>query len=368
MKKIGIITIPDYNNYGNRLQNFAVKAFFSEMGFSVDTLELNDTEFPQFKIRKIKLFLKKFKIRPFIYLFEFINGKTEKVKRYKKFEKFTEKHLNVKYHPNGSVKARKKISEEYDYIVLGSDQIWHPTVNTTPGLFFADFVEPRKVLFFSPSFGIEKLPDEYGALVKRGLSNKENLTVREISGRKIIWELLGKEATVLPDPTLCIGADVWKELSVPLKEKNQEPYVLKYFLGSESDVYTDEISRICNERAANLYDLSNKGGCGGYATGPSEFLGSILDAEYVVTDSFHAVVFCIIFKRPFTVFSRLNAQGESEGLDSRIDVLLENFDIGNRKFSPTVENDVGDIDSSNFQGVLELMRKETTDYFKKVID
>ncbi len=368
MKKIGIITIPDYNNYGNRLQNFAVKTFFSEMGYKVDTLELNDTEFPQYQARKIKLLLKKFKLRPLIYLAQFANGKTEKVKRYKKFERFTEKHLNVKHHPNGRFRALQKIAGEYDYIVLGSDQIWHPTVNTTPNLFFASFVDPKKVLFFSPSFGVEKLPDEYAKRVKQGLSNKENLTVREISGQKIIRELLGKDAKVLPDPTLCIRADIWKELAEPLTYTKGEPYVLEYFLGSESKDYKEEIERICREYGANPFVLAKEGNKSGYATGPREFLGGILNAESVVTDSFHAVVFCIMFQKPFTVFSRLNEKGENEGLDSRIDVLLENFGIETCKYCSHNKGKKEKIDSSKFQGVLDSMRNKATEHFKNTIE
>ena len=230
MKKIGIITVPDYDNYGNRLQNFAVKEFFSQMGYAVDTLELNDVEFSKYRIRKIKLSLKKFRLRPIVYMFEFLNGKSAKVSRYRKFECFTEKHLNVKYYPNGKQKKLKKISDKYDYIVLGSDQIWHPTVMTTPNLFFATFAEPEKVLFFAPSFGLDSLSDVYAQKVRSGLLNKNNITVREDSGRKIINELVGKEATVLPDPTLCISVDSWKKLTFQFNYSQNKPYILEYLL------------------------------------------------------------------------------------------------------------------------------------------
>ena len=59
MRKIGIITIPDYNNYGNRLQNYAVKNFFEKKGYYVETLEMNDPDFQKYKARKQKLQLKK---------------------------------------------------------------------------------------------------------------------------------------------------------------------------------------------------------------------------------------------------------------------------------------------------------------------
>ena len=136
MKRIGIITIPDYNNYGNRLQNYAVKCYFEEHGFLVNTLELNDELFDKKKERKYKLLLKKFHLFFVLYAFEVLKGGVSKARRYMCFEKFTQKYLAVKYSPNWDASINKKIAEGYDYIVLGSDQIWHPHVNSTPTLFF----------------------------------------------------------------------------------------------------------------------------------------------------------------------------------------------------------------------------------------
>ncbi len=303
----------------------------------------------------------------FKYLFEFLNGRLKKVKRYKKFEAFTNKHLNVKYHPNGDMVLLQKIAEDYDYIVLGSDQIWHPTVNTTPNLFFASFADPKKVIFFSPSFGIQELSPEYMSLVKEHLSNKENITIREVSGQKLIYELTGKDATVLPDPTLCVGSEVWKGVSVKPKAVGKKPYILKYFLGSESNDYKAEFDRICDSYNCDIFEIAKPDVAEGYTTGPQEFLGSILNAEYVITDSFHAVVFCIMFQKPFTVFSRLNKNGENEGLDSRVDTLLQNFNIESRKFSPDGTNEIGDINSSDFAKVLDSLRGTAIDFFKNIL-
>ena len=367
MKKIGIITVPDYNNYGNRLQNFAVKEFFSKLGYTLDTLELNDIEFGQYKKRYIKLFMKKFKLRLLVHMFEFINGGLKKVKRYKKFEVFTQKYLGAKYYPDGRIKALKKIADQYDYIVLGSDQIWHPTVMTTPNLFFATFADPNKVLFFSPSFGVDRLNGEYAEKIKVLLGNKKNITVREPSGQKIIFEILGKDATVLPDPTLCVSPATWKELALPTYGAQDKPYVLKYFLGNESESYKEEFSRISDHCKADIFELAEKSNKAGYTTGPREFLGAIMNAEYVVTDSFHAAVFCIIFNKPFTVFSRLNSRNEKEGLDSRIDDLLERFGVQSRKFSQSGENEIGEIDSSDFQEIMDTIQNNTYDYFEKIM-
>lgn len=362
MKKIGIITIPDYNNYGNRLQNYAVRKFFLDLGYEVDTLELNDLEFPQYKARRIKLLLKKWKLKHVVYFFEFIKNSTQKVKRYSKFDKFTQKYLNVKYYPNGDARHLKKIAAQYDYIVLGSDQIWHPTVNTTPNLFFATFAPSEKVLFFAPSFGLQELPETYAAQVKKHLADKNNLTVREESGRQIIQQIVGKDAKVLPDPTMCLPADDWIEIAASPQEEQR--YILKYFLGTANDDYLHAIDKIKNEYQLPVWDMANADNPSGYITGPEDFLGRIWKADYVLTDSFHAVVFCILLKKPFTLFSRLNSQGQNEGIDSRVDMLLDKFGLTDRKYPSN--NTAREIHWEPITELLNKERREVVDFFSNL--
>ena len=100
MKKIGIITIPDYNNYGNRLQNYAVKRFFEKKNFIVETLEMNDKDFAQYKARRFKLSLKKYKLWALVFMYEYLRGGKQKAQRYEKFQIFTKKYLNPRYLPS----------------------------------------------------------------------------------------------------------------------------------------------------------------------------------------------------------------------------------------------------------------------------
>ena len=364
MKKIGIITIPDYNNYGNRLQNYAARKFFQDLGCEVDTLELNDLDFPQYKARRIKLFLKKWKLKPLVYFFELLKNSKKKVKRYIKFEKFTKKYLNVKYHPDGSMQNLKRIATQYDYFVLGSDQIWHPTVNTTPNLFFATFAPSEKVLFFAPSFGLQELPETYAAQVKKHLADKNNLTVREESGRRIIQKITGKDAKVLPDPTMCLVADDWIKIAACPREGKR--YILKYFLGGMNDDYLRAINKVKDEYRLPVWDIANADNTDGYITGPEDFLGCIWKADYVLTDSFHAVVFCLLFKKSFSFFSRLNEQGKNEGIDSRVDMLLDKFGLTNRKYPAQATKT-----PINWELISEILNKEqqeVRDYFSTLMD
>lgn len=332
MRKIGIITIPDYNNYGNRLQNYAVKKYFENKGFKVETLEMNDKSFRQKKARKIKLYLKKYHLTFLIFFFESFNNGINSALRYLKFEKFTHKYLNVRYIPQWEDSMMTKIGNEYSYIVLGSDQIWHPYVNTTPNLFFGLFISPQKRLFFAPSFGVESLSKEYSDLVLKCLKGVEKISVREESGKKILKALTDANVTVLCDPTLLLAQNEWNKIAIKPKGI-PEKYILCYFLGHINQKYTKASERIEKELESICYHMANKNNADSFITGPSEFIYAIKNAQFVITDSFHAVAFSLIFKKPFLVCSRLNDNGRSEGIDSRIDLLLDMFDMKYRKYS-----------------------------------
>lgn len=365
MRKVGIITIPDYNNYGNRLQNYAVKKYFENKGFKVETLEMNDKSFEQRNARKIKLYLKKYHLTFLTFLFEAFSKGINNAFRYLKFEKFTRKHLNVKYIPQWEDNVVEKIGNEYSYIVLGSDQIWHPYVNTTPNLFFGLFVNPRKRLFFAPSFGVESLSREYSNLVQKSLEGVENISVREKAGKNILEKLTNADVTVLCDPTLLLPQNEWSKIAIKPK-KIPKKYILSYFLGHVSQKYTEASEKIEKELGSECYRIANKSDRNSFITGPSEFIYAIKNAQFVITDSFHAVAFSLIFKKPFLVCSRLNDKGESEGLDSRIDLLLGMFGMEHRKYSEDLNYDdlMNPID--NIDGIFNEQRHKAKKYFDKI--
>lgn len=365
MKKIGIITIPDYNNYGNRLQNYAVKKFFENKGFEVETLEMNDPLFSKYKARRFKLLIKKIKLIPISFLFEVVHSGISRARRYLKFEMFTQKYLNVRYFPTYNEGNYKKACENYQYIVLGSDQIWHPRVNNTPNLFFALFVPVEKRLFFSPSFGVEVLEDDYAQLVKANLIGIKKISVREDAGKKILQQLTTAEISVLCDPTLCMSKSEWIALiNKPVNIPNN--YILSYFLGPLNNQYEKVRDRIQKELKCDIYSIADKSDRKSYETGPSEFLYSILHSRFVITDSFHAVVFSIIFGKPFLVCSRLLADGTYAGLDSRIDILLKSFGLENHKLKPDI--DIQTLLSVEYDcaDILQQLKTDVEYYFSNI--
>lgn len=137
-------------------------------------------------------------------------------------------------------------------------------------------------------------------------------------------------------------------------------------MGHVSQKYTEASEKIEKELGSECYRIANKSDRDSFITGPSEFIYAIKNAQFVITDSFHAVAFSLIFKKPFLVCSRLNDKGESEGLDSRIDLLLGMFGMEHRKYSEDLNYDdlMNPID--NIDGIFDEQRHKAKKYFDKI--
>ena len=111
MRKIGIITVNDNDNYGNRLQNYAVQFILEKNNMKSITLKNNSTlnSRNNFILRIIKFVLKKKKI--------------SQIDRYKKFIKFNKNIIFSKRY----ITPFSRLDNEYDYFITGSDQVWNPT-------------------------------------------------------------------------------------------------------------------------------------------------------------------------------------------------------------------------------------------------
>lgn len=324
MKRIGVITIPDYENYGNRLQNYAVVKIFENQGFKVETLELNDIEFSKYNERKNKLLLKKYKLNLFVTAYNRIKKGKRYAKHYKLFETFSQKNLNIKYYPKYNKKTIDKLNKTYDFFILGSDQIWNPNINDTPNIYFATFASKEKKFPFAASFGVKNIIEAKRELYRKNLNSFQYITVRENAGKRIVNELSETKCDVLCDPTLLLSVESWKKLAKKPKRilAQQQEFVFSFFLGPKSEKYKQYINDNFNsDQIINIDELRDN--LEFETCGPKEFLWYIQNAKFILTDSFHATVFSILFNKDFLVFSRLDQNLKHAGMDSRIEQLLK---------------------------------------------
>ena len=362
MKKIGIITIYDNNNYGNRLQNYAVQQFFKEMGYITETIK-NDSIRNQANARNLKEVLKK--IKKFLAIIKIHIQRWKKDRNglrkqnFKNFNKNFIKFANKKI----TYKNAKKMNKEYDYFAVGSDQVWNPEFLRLSPIDLLYFADPSKRLSFSASFGISELPDKNKKQAKEELEKFKAISVREENGKTIVNSLLNKEkAEVLLDPTMLIDEKEWDKV---IKKPNQNvpnKYILTYFLGNLSEKRKKQISSFAKENDCEIINLLDENSTF-YQCGPSEFLYLEKNAFFICTDSFHSCVFSILFEKPFLVFNR---EEKVKDMNSRINTLLETFELKNRIYEGKITNENLIFENNQLKNKLEEQRKKSKQFFKQI--
>lgn len=327
MKKIAIITIYDQNNYGNRLQNYAVQEILRKNNFEVETL------------RNINI------VNNINYLEAGLSSSPKRRQCFSNFDNNLKLSKEEIYHHN----IPKDLGEKYDYFIIGSDQIWNYDFQDRFSPFvFAPFADNHKKIALSASFGTDYIPQDKISLYK-DLKDLKAISVREDAGKVLVKQITGRDdVTVLIDPTMMLGVEDWDKVMKKPDNFSSKKYILKYFLGTVSEERNREIQRIANEYDCDIIDVMDKKSY--YHIGPSEILYLLKNSFFVVTDSFHSCVFSVIFNKPFVVFERKNA---SINMNSRLETFLSKFKLHDRVFNSKIDERMMKIDYSDTYKILQ---------------
>lgn len=346
MKKIGIITIFDENNYGNRLQNYAVQEVLKALGFYVETI--NNVNI----IKNINYFNKIQNVMP---------------ERRERFLEFNKENMNITDEIIFHNEVPDNFHEKYDYFIIGSDQIWNYKFEDRFSDFaFATFAPEEKRISFSASFGVSKVPEgnykEY-----EELKNMKAISVRENVGEEIVEKITGRQdVQVLIDPTMMLSAEKWASVMKKPEKLKSNKYILKYFLGELSQEKNKEIEKFAKENNCDIIDVLDKNTF--YATGPSEFIYLIKNSFMVLTDSFHSCVFSIIFNKPFLIFEREEKEEILKDMNSRIDTLLEKFELKDKEFKDKIYDEQLQVDYTKAYNILEEEKKKVQKYLINALE
>lgn len=348
MNKVGIITLNGYNNYGNRLQNYALQSYIEKQGFDVETILIeNEITFKGYMYKFYKKLIDLKNINK--------NKSNDNLQKFReeKFRIFSTKYIKeTNYTIKKTSKSYEKLND-FNYFIVGSDQVWNPQYIGNNELYFLTFAPKHKRIAYAPSFGTAVLPKEFEKNYSIWLSELNHISVREKAGSNIIKELTGRDVPVVIDPTLLITKKEWLEITKSSEYKPKKPFILTYFLGGIKENDYNEIKKMAEERNYEIIELANILNKDIYSADPSEFLDFINSSELFLTDSFHGVIFSLIFKKPFLVFQR---NSKNASMYSRIDTLLNTFNVGNRKWE-NVDN-VNDLYRVDFSGLDKILEKE----------
>lgn len=372
IKKVGIITFHGYYNYGNRLQNYALQEILKRYSEEVETLVIPNISTNS---HGMKHYLKKIFSQPLSKTTKAfaskIRGKTKNFlnkdilnARERRFKEFSQNYINERQF--SSLYEINEISDEFDYVITGSDQVWNPfTPENEKQYYFLQFVEKEKRIAYAPSFGISEIPEEIRQQYKEWLSSIPYISVREKEGAKIIKQLIGRDVPVLVDPTLLLNKEEWLKISKEHKNKPKSKYLISYFWGKipkERETLIKRIAKKYNLEIVNIASLTDKRT---YTADPSEFIDYINSASLVLTDSYHGSIFSILMETPFFVFERIGGPS----MYSRIRTLLEMTKLKNREEKDIdLNRNLLEMDFSHVQNILNEERKKSFDFLKKAME
>lgn len=329
MKKVGIITIESMN-FGNRLQNYALQQVVKSQNFTVRTLHRNRI------ISGYKASLKR-------YVQSILQTKVAKFRQFDSYIEFSDITIGRDDYP-------EDLADKFDYFVVGSDQVWNPHFDFVAGKCdFLAFAKDNQKISYAASFGISQIPLERKEEYAEYLETFKAISVREKQAAKIVKDLTDKTATVVLDPTLLLDETDWKKVEKRSHWRPRHKYVFVYALGDKSDRFKSKIEQLRKEY--EIFDVCavQKNGRK-LPVGPSEFIYLLRNAEIVLTDSFHATVFSIIFHKKFITFNRIGLN-----MNSRIESLAELIEEKDRL------NEYGNLDCEieiDYKKVDEILKRE----------
>ncbi|MBD5520967.1 MAG: polysaccharide pyruvyl transferase family protein [Lachnospiraceae bacterium] len=301
--KVGTITFHFVNNFGGALQAYALqKAIADECNVSVQIIDyrnwfirFTDTVrlFPiTTNIEELKSGLKTMKQR---------FGRVRKMKAFIAGNcKLTRRYFN-------GIALRRHVPD-CDKFICGSDQIWNPflTFGLAKPYFLCFAKDGRQKISYAPSFGSNKLLSVQAKKINQYLNDFGAVSVREHDGAVLIKTLTGRDAIQLIDPTFLLRREDWDEVAVKPQIKGR--YILLYIMQRDDGIY--KYARKIKERLGiQLVEISRYGyqpDCVDVSLvnlGPGEFIGLFQNADYVCTNSYHGLVFSLIFEKEFCLIS-----------------------------------------------------------------
>lgn len=337
---IGIITPYKVNNYGTKLQAYAMQCLMNKY----DDAEL--LGFVSASDSRITSILGKVYLKAKLKLSGKKTIKTPEMQKRDKAINTFDSHYKFGREFRGNSEWKKEI-QKYNAVVCGSDQLWAP-LNVIADYFTLTLV-PDEINKFSyaASFGINSVPSSMKRRYKKFLSRLNSVSVREEQGKKIVKDVAGLDAQVVLDPTLMIDRDEWAALADESELRIDTPYVFCYFLGTNPE-HREFAKKLAKEKGLTLvtiphfdeYNEADKdfGDMPLYEADPADFLSLIKNASYICTDSFHGTVFSVIFNRQVAVFERFQNQS-AESTNSRIHTLLENLGMTSQLFNSKDQTD-----------------------------
>lgn len=376
--KIGILTQPLYNNYGGILQNYALQKILKDMEHEVWTIDRRYKDIPLYikygsmAKRIIKNILgHKVPVRMWVtkeeegkiltYTHRFVNENIQKTKSI--------------YSTKGLVQIQKQYN--FDALIVGSDQVWRPPYSPCLTNYFLDFLENDhnvKKIAYAASFGVDEweFTQEQTKECARLAKQFHAISVREDSGIELCKKYLDVDAIQMLDPTLLLREEDYLSLINNANTTSNKGNLFVYILDKD-EKKANIVNEVAKQKNLIPFELlpkqflieTNKYEIEKCIFPPIEqWLRAFIDAEFIITDSFHGTIFSIIFEKPFIVLGN-----KKRGLNRFIS-LLRIFSLKDRLINEDkIDYSIIEqqINYSIVHNILNKKREESISFLKKIL-
>ena len=358
--KIKTITCHDVYNVGASLQAYALATYLNSLGHETEIIDYKPDYLVHYKLTGVgnpkydKPFLRE------AYQLAKLPGRIKErcSKRKKEFDEFTEEFLPLTGRRYTSNDELKQFPPDADCYIAGSDQIWNTFFqNGKDPVFYLDFAPAGKIrASYAASFATEDVADEWKEQIGEWLSRFDYISVREKSGVDIVKALApDKDAVEVLDPVFLLGRDEWMKIEKDLNLT--EPYILVYDFDRNPDVcdYVLKTAKSNGWKVYSILPLKYADRCFS-KEGPRAFPYLVRNARLIVSNSFHATAFSLIFGKSFTVFYR------NEKINTRMRDLLASVGLSKAVNGFCAES------SAEVTKALESLIIASKEYLDQVLD
>lgn len=374
-KKIGIVTQLSLLtfNYGNHLQAYALNRYLNTrfQGIVAETLLLKaDTGLKYTSIHgAIDYWVLKLKKKIYRTLF----CPQLAITRLEKFREFAGTNIIMS---SEGLSYKELIHSDYDIYIVGSDVVWYQVPGVVDRCRFLDIKNNKVRYAYSASFGNASIPKENRKVIGTYLKKFDRISVRESAVVSILKQIGIENVIHTCDPTMLLDPSEWRTISKRpqiIMNSIVPEYVFAYFLG-DSEKKIKVLKGICKRLGLRLFYIPYINGILKDTTdvgnvlmncSPEEWIWLIDHAKYVITDSFHGIVFSILMKTNFLAVKRVY----SEDINLRIIDLLEYIDA---KDKLVLIEDIGEFENYSWDAVGYLDRLTgliniSKEYLQKIV-
>lgn len=363
---IKTITCQKVNNHGATLQVYALMHYLELLGNDVEIIDYIPERFNHFRpfVCSTEKYAKNIILKTAYICAKFPSRLAEYLKyknslRKTNFENFWNKY----YHLTKCYKTFDELKNnppEADLYIAGSDQIWNTMMeNGKDPAYYLQFVKNGIRATYAASFSVSEIPDELKNQTKAFIESIDYVSVREKSALKILDDLEIKDACVVLDPVFLLSREEWD--CVESKMEFDDKYILVYDFENSDSVKSFSL-QYAKEHKVKIYSLYNSDYCDKCFEdyGPDVFLLLIKNADFVVSNSFHATAFSVIYEKQFAVIKR------QESINSRMADLLDVFCINDR-FTEKYR-DFENINYENIRPNVKNEIKKSKQFLDKVLE